>query len=234
MSRSSQENITCPKCGKDSSFTVWHSINTTLDPEMKAAVRDRSTFLFTCPHCDYKAHVDYGFLYHQMEDQIMIHYARSEEAFSEVYDFAAGKYENELLKDFPNVQAKYLNRIVRSMNQLLEKLAIFDAGLDDRIIEICKVLILTEYQENHPESRNIELLMFTNKENKHIIQIIDSDETAGYVEITDNFYDSAIQFVGSGLKDIREDHEPLIDRAWALAYISDELRKKHNKEGLNK
>ena len=35
MSIERTEIITCPKCGKNSSFTIWDSLNTMLDPEGK-------------------------------------------------------------------------------------------------------------------------------------------------------------------------------------------------------
>ena len=221
MSMSGQVPITCQECGKESQFTIWKSINTMLDPEMKSKVRDKSAFLFTCPHCGHSVFVDYGFLYHQMEDQIMIHYAQTEEAVREIYDYYVGNESNELLKDFPDLQAKYLNRIVRSPNQLLEKLAIFDAGLDDRIIEICKVFILSEYLKQHPECSNPELLMFTDKEKGHIIQVIDNHKTAGYTALKDEYYTLIKNKFLPRLKDIREDREPVIDQAWALKFMNE-------------
>ena len=84
MSRSRLISITCPECQKESDFRIWESINTMLNPEMKSAVRDRSAFLFTCPECGAKKYVDYGFLYHQMEDHIMIHYVNSDENAEEI------------------------------------------------------------------------------------------------------------------------------------------------------
>lgn len=91
MSISQPITITCPKCHTESEYVMWESINTMLDPEMKSAVRDGSAFLFTCPECGAKTNVDYGFLYHQMEDRIMIHYASSDENAKEIYDFVTGK-----------------------------------------------------------------------------------------------------------------------------------------------
>ena len=84
MSMSQVVPVTCPKCGKNGDFTRWQSINTELDPEMKKAVRDRSAFRYTCSHCGHSAIVDYPFLYHQMEDQIMIYYVGSEDELREV------------------------------------------------------------------------------------------------------------------------------------------------------
>lgn len=74
MSMERTVDISCPGCGQASKFVIWQSINTTIDPQMKQAVRDRSAFMFTCPNCGQTRFVDYGFLYHQMEDKIMIRF----------------------------------------------------------------------------------------------------------------------------------------------------------------
>ena len=44
MSKKEKITITCPKCKNEHPFIIWSSINTTLDPEMKAAVKDKSPF----------------------------------------------------------------------------------------------------------------------------------------------------------------------------------------------
>lgn len=38
MSKNHIEKIVCPKCNTESDFVLWDSINTMLDPEMKAIV----------------------------------------------------------------------------------------------------------------------------------------------------------------------------------------------------
>jgi len=221
MSMSHQETIKCPECGKDSEFTVWQSINTTLDPEMKSAVRNKSAFQFICPYCGHKANVDYGFLYHQMEDHIMIHYANSEENAQEIYKMLTEKDEANPMKDMLKdlITEKYLCRIVRSQNQLLEKLAIFDAQMDDRIVEICKCFIYMQFLEKHPDNKDVELLMFTDEDKKHIVQIMNSEKSFGFAEISDDFYQSVKTRFEKDLPDLRED-DPIIDRKWALAVLS--------------
>ena len=213
MSSSRTVSITCPSCNADSDFLIWESINTMLDPEMKSAVRDRSAFLFTCPKCGTKTYVDYGFLYHQMEDHIMIHYANSDENAREIYDLVTGKNMPDMMKDM--ISDDYLTRIVRSQNQLREKLAIFDSGLDDRIIEIFKIFLLARYQEDHPESSGkIELFYFFD-DGKHMIQVMDGDEPAGVAELPLDFYEELKSEFAPRLPDIRKD-EPFIDRQWAI------------------
>lgn len=124
MSSRMTVTVDCPRCGKAHPYEVWRSINTVLDPKMRAAVRDLSAFLFTCPSCGERTYVDYGFLYHQMEDRLMVHYADSEKDFEEACAAHAGDMARDMRGD------GYLVRVVRTQSELLEKLAIFDRGLD--------------------------------------------------------------------------------------------------------
>ena len=71
--------VQCPHCKKEYSFTMWESVNTTENPEMKSTVKDRSIFLFKCPNCQKETYADYDFVYHQMENKIMIFYCKTVE-----------------------------------------------------------------------------------------------------------------------------------------------------------
>lgn len=73
MSQSAMQEITCPKCGKKTSFLVWDSINTMENPEMKEKVRNDEAFRFHCPECGASALLNYNFLYHQQEDKVLIY-----------------------------------------------------------------------------------------------------------------------------------------------------------------
>ena len=62
MSIMNTVTLNCPKCGKEHPFNMWKTLNTGINPEMRAAVKDKSAFLFECPDCGNKSYVDYGFL----------------------------------------------------------------------------------------------------------------------------------------------------------------------------
>jgi len=209
-------DITCPACGTASQYSMWRSINTAMSPGMKQAVRDRSAFAFVCPHCGKQCNVDYGFLYHQMEDSMMIQYAQGDEAAADAYRLFFPEQPDEELIDVK--KENYLIRIVRSQNQLLEKLAIFDAGLDDRIIEIYKLFCLTQLQDKRPELQAIEILMF-NDGDKHILEAISDHKSIGCVEISMETYRLIQDSYGEKLPDMRTE-SPFVDRRWALDFIS--------------
>lgn len=214
MSQRREISLTCSKCGREHPFIIWNSINTTLDPEMKEAVKDRSAFRFVCPDCGAETYVDYDLLYHQMEDRIMIHYARLDESAAEINQMLTKDDPEDMVQDM--LRNHYLIRIVRSQNQLREKIAIFDAGLDDRIIEIYKIFILHTVQEKDPDCKDIEMLYYKEPtEGKDFIQIIADGKTYGVVELKKDAYDELYKEYRDRLPDIREDG-PYIDRSWAL------------------
>lgn len=104
MSKFNIEKIACPRCSKESDFRVWSSINTALDPEMKKQVRTREAFKFVCPFCGADANVDYGFLYHQMEDQIIFYYTEQDGGYgiqfmSEGQGVATASFDKEMYQE---------------------------------------------------------------------------------------------------------------------------------------
>ena len=219
MSISRDEIITCPKCGNQAPFMIWRSVKTMIDPEMKAAVRDGSAFLFTCPKCGNQAVIDYGFLYHQMEDRIMIFYAETDEdAEGFMSSFRKDKFPVEMqdiLGDFLN--DNYLVRIVRSRYELREKLEIFDAGLDDRIIEIFKIFLYIKFLERGSKGEKIEMY-FEHDDQRNIIHILEDGRYTAGSEITQSAYENIAKEYRRHLPDIRKD-DPVIDRNYVLRFF---------------
>lgn len=227
MSKHRDETITCPKCGKQATFTIWQSVNTDIDPEMRDAVKNLSIFRFTCPNCGYTAHVNYDFLYHQMRDKIMIQYAESDDAVEVAKSmFSVEKIPEQmkfLLDDI--IKDNYLIRIVRSQNELREKIEIFDAGLDDRIIEIYKTFLLVNTSNQFSNAKKIEMFFFQ-ADGENLIQVLVDGESAGVAEINDEVYEGLQKDFLPLLPDIRKD-DLIIDRNYAFRCFSMYNKKKN-------
>ena len=216
MSIESTVNVTCPHCKEEQPFTIWTSINTSLDPEMKEAVRNLSAFLFECSKCGEKHYFDYGFLYHQMEDRILIQYVQSDEEEKEAFQMLTGDDSSGVMKAFR--KDKYLIRIVRSQNELREKLAIFDAGLDDRIVELYKILVLASIHRQNPDFKTI-LLYYLKDQGENCIQVFADDEYRGTLLISEELFGRLKDDYESKLPDLREE-EPIINRQWAIKMMN--------------
>ena len=146
MTSTRHVRVTCPSCHAQGDFTVYKSINTKESPALKAKVRDGSLFQFVCPQCGMKTTVDYPFLYHQPEDHYMINYGKLEDG-AKALEMLRGK--GVALKDWATEMEKttrpYVLRAVDDRLAFREKLFIFDAGLDDRLVEIYKFMVCYQY-----------------------------------------------------------------------------------------
>ena len=210
--------IECPLCHKEVELKMWSSINTLENPEYKDAVRDMSAFEFICPECGEKYYLDYGFLYHQMEDKIMIQYIMAEEdEDSEETDSFYDEDDEGEISDFEKVLVNrgYLYRVVFSQAELLEKLLIFDSGLDDRIIEFFKAIAFAQYLKNHPGTIKNVRLLYNYEDGKHFTEIFSGTSKVGVVDLPMAYYEKLKEKYSPYLTDIRKD-EPYIDMDWAL------------------
>lgn len=118
--------VTCNACGTPAHFTAWESLNASLNPELRQRLLDGELTRFDCPQCGASATVLYPLLYHDMERQFMIRLVSDE-------DCSDCRYmpRDEFMAD-------YQLRFVSTVNQLIDKILIFDAGLDDRLLELGK------------------------------------------------------------------------------------------------
>ena len=218
MSSTMETMVTCPNCNKEYPFIIWRSINTALNPEMKSKVKDRSAFLFECPSCGEKNYVDYGTLYHQMEDRIMIHYANTDENAKEIEKMINDEdpFGADMIQSFRN--ENYLIRIVRSQNELREKIDIFDAGLDDRIVEIIKLFLVAKYQEDNSGYQSVNLY-YRREDEKDIVEIYTDGQYKGCYEVPKEFYEDVYNKNIDKIPDLRKDG-PYIDRQWTLENLN--------------
>lgn len=121
----------CSRCGAEHIAEVPQSVNTATQPEQKERVRSGVLFTWSCPNCGTVNLLKVPFLYHDPDERLMI-------VLTEAPVSAEGVLEG------------YTGRQVRSVGELIEKIKIFDAGLDDLIIEMCKFVTCQELKKDVP------------------------------------------------------------------------------------
>ena len=136
---------TCASCGKQYEIETVPAVNTDHNPELKASARDGSLFVGRCPHCGASSLVLYPFLYHDPEARLIV-WLLPEGA--QGYDEAAVQQMSAQVKGLED----YTVRRVATVGELIEKIGIADAGLDDRVVELCKFVTTQEMEARiHPE-----------------------------------------------------------------------------------
>lgn len=158
MSMEEQRIIKCPYCKKEGTFTIWHSLNIQINPEMKDNVVKGTIFKYHCPFCEESFFISYDFLYHDMEKNLMIFYSEDEQSQKamqkEWSNYKSNNTEDDIFAMVQNVSAHYVHRIVNNRNSLAEKIGLFDEGFDDRIIELMKLITMKSLSKNnnlHPD-----------------------------------------------------------------------------------
>ena len=149
----------------------------------------------------------------KMEDLVMI-YLVPESEVKKTYEIF---YEKNALADYRT--EKYLYRIVTSANQLVEKIQIFDAGKDDRVMELVKLLATDSILKNDPDIEFDELRFAVDDDGTNILVIINKGEITGAVDI-DNMYEFASSHCND-FKDLRDDDEIVINREWILNKLAE-------------
>ena len=74
MSIHREEEISCPKCGKAQTVTLWESIDADPDPDARTALFEARINRFDCPACDFDALVPVPLLYHDRRRQYVVQF----------------------------------------------------------------------------------------------------------------------------------------------------------------
>ena len=135
MTKLSTTELVCPECDSEQEFTVFDSVNVSLNPKAKERLINGELTIFTCDDCGHQIEVVYPMLYHDMDNKLMI------------WMDPEGQLDpNELgKKQFPFgtllLDEAYQYRIVSTREEMVEKILVYDSDLDDLPLELLKCYI---------------------------------------------------------------------------------------------
>lgn len=135
MAKNSSPSIVCPMCGKRFPVAVHDFISAEENPDLRAAVLDGSLFTTVCPHCGHVVDLYYPCMYRDERHRYFV-YMTDEEEGRHIFDA------------LPLSLVKH--RIVHDANQLREKIVLLDAGMDDRAVEVMKLIRLDALRKRNP------------------------------------------------------------------------------------
>lgn len=143
MSINNKQSVRCPKCGQLNDVTVWNSITVKDSSDLKEDLLKGKVNIFRCPACSYTAIMPSPLLYHDEDKKLMISFSPSDDTVQKekLYnEVKTSSRESGELKRFDG----YNLRFVTDYNALLEKILIFDLGMNDKVIEVIKLMILSQ------------------------------------------------------------------------------------------
>lgn len=219
MSSKEVQRIRCPKCGAEHDFAIWTRINTDLDPDLDKKVRSGELFRTVCPSCGQQIDVVYPCLYHQMKNKVMIYYAPGREAMAKAAEaFEDGLEEAGEKRSFDARKEGYRNRVVGSLYDLQEKIAVFASGLDDRVVEICKVLIGSELQESQPDAAFDDLLYYRSGSGEDRLALMKEGNAFASISLPGDIYEEVKRRYQSLIDQYGD--ETIIDMEWVMNSVT--------------
>ena len=223
MSKFSYSQVTCTKCNKIQKVKVWDSINVNLDAEQKENIMSGKLFQFICDECGFTTRVEYPCLYHDMDKNLMIYCIPNFSGDTKILDKMLNKLKSDSLE---NSMKNYEFRVVKDTNKLAEKIKIFDEELDDRVIEIIKIINRSFFLKKYPEKEIEEILFNKNSEGSYVAQFLIKDGTVAFMPISEEMIDVILEKHKELLKEEKKEKGfVLIDEVWAYNKIMNE--KKH-------
>ncbi len=203
MSQPEKQTCKCPKCGAEIEFTMWHTINTEMDFAIPDIISGK-LFEVTCPKCGLRTHVNYPILFNDMIHKVMI------------WNVEPGR-EEEAAKSLEITRKLYDGRvrIVSDLSDLREKTALFSEGLDDRVVEILKLIVAVQLQEQLKGKDVRGMYYVVGDEPKVEIAF---DGGSGYIPVTKEMADAIAAQFAEALA--AADEECYVNQDWAYNFLA--------------
>lgn len=125
---------TCPSCGAFFNSDAYEVINASLDLALRDQVIWGKIFDFTCPACGQQFRSPYSMAYKEMEKEYIIFLDQEETAGYSNEIQSESRLVAEQIAAIRELFPTYRIRVVHDMMDLIEKIHIFSAGLNDKII----------------------------------------------------------------------------------------------------
>lgn len=127
MANTRNITLACRNCGGEFQATSYTTINVKDDPALKGRIIDGGALIAECPRCGTRQVLQEPLVYIDPEENLLL-------------CLTPGHLNGEAPEG-------YTARQVRDAGSLVEKIRIFDAGLDDIAIEMCKFLTVGEMKK---------------------------------------------------------------------------------------
>lgn len=214
MSNITEESIACPKCQKNQQVKKYSSVNITLKPELKDKIKSGYFFAFECEECGVKIPMIYPCLYHDMENKNMI--------------WLVPNCTNEQVVEVNNINSKqdmvedlsigYKKRIVKNTDSFREKIVIWDEGLDDKAIELLKIVYISKFEADLKERKLINVLFEVLDNNYAFIFVFNEGEPA-MANIDMDMYRNVVDVYMSKIEDQETLEFSIVSGEWAKNII---------------
>ena len=183
---------------------------------LKQQIIDGTLCDFKCPYCEYGVAMSYDLLFNMSDHGVMLHMICDEKQALNVPAMIEAQ-EASLPRDAQESAKKYIHRIVPDILSLREKAIIFEHDLDDRVIELMKVVYCGQFEEQ--KGITVQHIFFSANGDNWQFELFGESELLAIAPFDKNLYTSLQHAPKRKLKPIRNDRRYFVDREWAVKSI---------------
>lgn len=137
-----QEEFVCEKCGHKQQINIFPYINFKENPEYYSKVKDLSIFNIICNKCHQQSTIQYNILLLDEVHKYFLYLLPNKEDYDhfkhQIEYFMKINFNEDEIPEYK----EYKTRLVFDLNDLIEKMTIFEISLNDKAIEILKNAII--------------------------------------------------------------------------------------------
>lgn len=164
MQAKEEMGIVCPHCGRVQKVTRWHLVNLESEPLAKLRAFKGTLFKVPCEACGKTMQFQYPCVFLDETHRALL-YLCPEEV----------EQDTQTLSALPP-QEGYKLRLIRTPEELAEKLQILECGLEDTVIELVKVFYFMQFHAQYPQE-TVERVLFSQQPSPCIRMVCKSGQT---------------------------------------------------------
>ena len=201
MSKTNTIKVRCPKCSEEFEAEAYVKVSSD-DGNAREDIISGKLFDVTCPKCSGVLRLVYPIEFEDKENKVTYLLLSTDDA---------QRFESS------GKSAAYLEkgklRIVCTQGDLREKVSMLAAGYDDRIIEMCKLMVKEAVTLQH--QGNVKKIYFNCTDKENLKYDILTDDGTMYVTADTEVYNRLISI--EGISEILEktERDVMIDEIWA-------------------
>lgn len=213
--------VKCCHCNEEIDFKIYPLIDLQKNTELYSELFSLDLFRCICPKCKQLNIFQYDTLIIDRFKNYMI-YLQQPNQIQNFRKDVNGYFDK--LKSSNNIKLlQVLNnlkhtRLVYSLNDMLEKLLIYDYDLNDKIIELIKRGL---YQNKLLDQNEFNCIAFNKIDQDKLSFTCFSTNTDGkpskikQISVNIKYYNSLVDSLGNAINEIKENDFPIIDKNWA-------------------
>jgi hypothetical protein len=203
MSATHSYSIVCPKCEARQDVELYDAINVQEAPALRDVLMANELNAVVCPHCSFQFRVDKRLLYNDPERRFMIYWMPGSESGYQQNKDEFMKMMEALNQALPSTFDPPAVHLVFRRAELVERIYLLEAELNERVIEYIKYMMYSRNLEKIEPARKLILFNAEDSTDERlcfVVQNLESMQLEGMLQFDRSAYEGLLEMFDSDEK----------------------------------